>query len=234
LVCLAGFGDSAAMFEPLRRLRLPAALTLLELPGFGGSPAVGSVRTIDEYAGFVVDAIGRHRGRVGLVAHSVASVIASVATARIPERIAGLLSLEGNLTEADAYFSGSAAEFATPSEFIAAFGDRLARLAVDDPIVDRYRRVVAEADPDALWELGRSARTFSAADAPGALLLELPVPVRYLYNPANCPAETVDWLSEHDLDAHQVPGVSHWPTIDAPDIVARQIEVFFEPLFAAG
>jgi pimeloyl-ACP methyl ester carboxylesterase len=91
-----------------------------------------------------------------------------------------------------------------------------------DPVLERYRRTVARADPRALWELGCDARRFSDATSPGELLSSLQR-VTYLYNPANCAAESLEWLEARSLSAHRLDGASHWATVDQPAAVSEAI-----------
>lgn len=222
VVCIAGFGDNAHMFAPLRetvdaeRLRIDA----FDLPGFG-APALA--RTSLDALAREVDARCRVTGARTIVAHSVASIIASLAARREGSPIRAIVSLEGNLTAEDAYFSGTAADHANPSVFREAFLARLDQMADGDRIIEGYRRRVMTADPVALWDLGREARSFSETTVPGDVLMEA-ARVVYVFNPANCPASSLAWLDAHDVERFIIDGASHWPTIDRPIEVARIIE----------
>ncbi len=115
------FGDNGSAFEPLFATSLAARfrLTAVDLAGFGASPGRPDIRTMSEHAGAIaalVDSLPGS-GPVGLVAHSVASMIAVAAVPRLGVNFAGLFSIEGNLTADDAYFSGRAAEFDDPHRF---------------------------------------------------------------------------------------------------------------------
>jgi pimeloyl-ACP methyl ester carboxylesterase len=232
IVLLAGFGDTGAMFVPLagtvslRRFHL----VMPDLPGFGASPPRQSVMTLEQQARVVVRLVEDQHGSgapdpLVLVGHSVASIIASLAARMllVRGRQVQVMSLEGNLTAADAYFSGTAADHDDPVEFKAAFVERLRSLAVTDPIVDRYRSRVMAADPEALWRLGRDSRRVGDHSPPGAILESLsPAPV-YLYNPDNCDDSSLRWLERSALRSVRMHGVSHWATIDAPDRVADEL-----------
>jgi pimeloyl-ACP methyl ester carboxylesterase len=106
LMLLHAFADSGLAFTPLfdtglaRRFRLVVA----DLAGFGASPPRADVRTIANHAAAVAELVGSlpGQGPVGLVGHSVASMIAVEAAPRLGARFAGLFSIEGNLTADDA------------------------------------------------------------------------------------------------------------------------------------
>ena len=134
------------------------------------------------------------RGRV-----SLGSITASLAAARTTPQVHTVISIEGNLTPEDAYFSGSAARYGSAVEFRTAFLSRLDDMADESPVVSRYRHQVAKADPRSLWELGCDAHEFSATRSPGDVLSNAAPRVHYLYNPANTPAATIRWLETHQL-----------------------------------
>ena len=221
-LCIAGFGDTASMFAPLLDTPLAAACRLapIDLPGFGAMPPLPRT-TLDTLAA-AVRRRAEQAGATIIVAHSVASIIASLVARDAAGPVDTVISLEGNLTAADAYFSGTAADHPDPQAFRSAFLARLQRGADADPILARYRAIVADADPDALWQLGCDARRFSNDHVPGEVLMQAPRAV-YLYNPENCRDETLDWLDRHPLPRHRLDGASHWPTLDRPDQTAEAI-----------
>lgn len=210
------------MFESLSHTVLADAITLrpTNLPGFG-APPLRSQASLTALAGFVA-ATASETGSEVVVAHSVASIIASLAAGVAGSPITTILSLEGNLTAADAYFSGTAADYDDPGSFREAFLPRLEEMSRVDPIIDRYRDAVADADPLALWQLGKDARRFSDANHPGEVL-RAAADVTYFYNPANCPQSTLDWLRDNPLKRMLLPGASHWPTIDQPEQLAQKM-----------
>lgn len=223
ILCIAGFGDDASMFDPLvaEGWGLPVRFEPVSLPGFGAPALAGQATTLDALADFVAGRAEAGGARC-VLAHSVASIIATLAATRRGSPLDTVLSLEGNLTPEDAYFSGTAARYGSAADFRAAFLDRLGEMATGDPILQRYRARVARADPQALWELGCDAHRFSAETSPGALLLETPH-AAYLYNPENLPAASLAWLAENPLPRYELPGASHWPSLDAPRLLAETI-----------
>lgn len=222
-LCIAGFGDNASMFDNLLSTRASGRIRFipLNLPGFGAEPI--SETRLSTLADFVREQCRFFRADT-IVAHSVASIIASLAAHRSGSNIRKIISLEGNLTAEDAYFSGTAADFDTPEAFLSAFLDRLSGM-VSEPMIERYRCRVKDADPEALWRLGKDARAFSLENCPGEIL-QIAARVLYLYNPVNCPETSIDWLEHSNLHKQVLAGASHWPTIDQPEAVADAIERF--------
>lgn len=222
LICIAGFGDNASMFDRLPQTRLAESYRLrpLNLPGFGGGPA-DEKTSLQSLADFVLTAAVREDCRT-VMAHSVASIVATLAAEMSDGFVEEIVSLEGNLTAADAYFSGTAADFDTPEAFRESFLARLAEMSPGDPILGRYRKQFEGCDPVAAWQLGRDAHAFSRDHVPGDRLLAA-AGVRYLYNPENCPQHTLDWLAASPMRRAVLAGASHWPTIDRPDLVATAL-----------
>ena len=220
ILLIAGFGDGPSAYAPLVHSALVKRYrpVPVDLPGFAGTAPFEGPTTLERLAG-VVDRAAEREGARAVIAHSAASIIASLAARRSPTKIEIILSLEGNLVAEDAYFSGTAADYGSASEFKAAFLARIDEMAEDQPALSRYRSVVATANARALWELGCDVRRFSAQQVPGDVLLETPH-VWYLYNPANCPEASLEWLSRNAIRAVQLEGAGHWAAMDQPDTVA--------------
>ncbi len=219
ILMIAGFGDNASMFEPLLATELARQCELvpLDLPGFG-APCLSGATSLSALGQWVAQQATQH-GATGVMAHSVASIIASIAASAPESQIERIISLEGNLTAEDAYFSGRAAEFDDPASFREWFLPRLAAKAADDPILARYLDAVENADPRTLWELGCDAHRFSQREHPGKWL-ERSAAVTYVVNRANCAQASIQWLDQSGLDVVELPGASHWPTVDQPKQLA--------------
>ncbi len=223
MILLAGFGDGGEMFAPMRESALARYYRLLplDLPGFAGTAPLPGPTTLEALAEVVHETAVRENARI-LVAHSVASIIASLAAGRRDSPVKTIVSLEGNLTAEDAYFSGTAADHDDAETFKTAFLARLDEMAETQPVVRRYAEAVRRASPQALWELGCDARRFSEAAVPGDILRGA-AEVVYLYNPDNCPPASLQWLDNSELTAVVVAGASHWPSVDQPHVLAQKM-----------
>jgi pimeloyl-ACP methyl ester carboxylesterase len=188
---------------------------LFDLPGHGASPPRPQGLTIEEAARSSAGLIGRHSGsrRVTLVAHSMAAIIATrvAQTLRPSPRL--IISVEGNLTLADAYLSGRAADFEDPVRFYESYRSRIREMAKLDDALHRYSCSVAFADPVTLWSLGRSVLD---CPAPGADYLNVPCPSIYYWDPLTTTAAAKSFLAEHDVRNRKTPGVGHWPMVTSP------------------
>ena len=223
ILFVPSFGDGAELYALMHQtvLWFRYRLLAIDLPGFAGTEPLDGPTTLEALAD-VVHGIASDAGARIVVAHSAGSIIASLAARRPGSPIDTIIALEGNLTADDAYFSGTAADHATAAAFRQVFLDRLDEMAHTQPTVQRYREIVAQADPQALWELGCDVRRFSETQVPGDVLRETAA-VCYLYNPANFSPATLDWLRRNPLPTIRLDGASHWPSIDQPDRLAQRI-----------
>ena len=222
VLLIAGFGDNSGMFSGLLDTHLARAYRLLpvDLPGFG-APPLEAEATLNALAEFVADK-AREASAELIVAHSVSSIIASLAATQPGCPITTIISLEGNITAEDAYFSGTAADYDSPEAFRTAFLERLDEMAATEPMIARYREVVSHADPLALWQLGTDARRFSSDHVPGEVLAAA-ADVTYLYNPRNCPETTLRWLAENPMKRTVLENATHWASVDQPAMLADAI-----------
>ena len=220
ILLIAGFGDNVSMYAPLFATPLAQthSLIALDLPGFG-APALEGTTSLSSLAIWLAD-MASDFGAHTVVAHSVASIAAE----RPGSPISRIISLEGNLTAEDAYFSGTAADFETPEAFRDAFLERLTEMVKTEPVIARYREAVSKADPLALWQLGTDARAFSERQVPGEILARS-AHVTYIYNPENCPEASLRWLAENPMECVVLDQASHWSSVDQPGLLAEQIAV---------
>lgn len=216
IICLAGFGDDESMFVPLLAEKYSQNFNIvpINLLGFGAEPA-GYEISLDGLANYVLSVAKAHNAH-HIMAHSVASIIATLAAEKSDGFIDHIISLEGNLTAADAYFSGKAADFETAEEFKRSFPKILGKAAQTDPMLKRYLTIVMTRDAQDLWSLGCDARLFSAQNDVGARLMNS-AKVFYLYNSKNCPSDTLVWLDKNPMDKYELANASHWAPLDSAD-----------------
>lgn len=233
------FGESSLSFVPLFSTSLSSAFELLapDWPGTGVTPVDPQVDGLEALAQWLERMIGDQTpGRpIGLVGHSLGSAVATRAIRKVATQVVGLFSIEGNLTEADAFFSGEAARFETPEVFRDHLLCRVREMAGkaepgQSEVLWRYHASLTFAASDALWKIGRSAKAESTADALGEEYRELPIPSLYYWSPGNTPAPTQDYLRRQGLRNVAFSG-GHWPMVEQPQKTADQITAFFEPLF---
>jgi len=124
-----------------------------------------------------------------------------------------VIRIEGNLTRADAYLSGQAADFDDPGRFYAAFQSKIRELAKLDEALHRYSCSVLFADPRTLWTLGRSALDYPA---PGEDYLSLTCSCIYYWDSVSTTADSKAFLARHNIRDRKTFGLGHWPMTKAP------------------
>jgi len=226
-----GFADSGLAFREVLESHLSDGFGLYapDLPGFGASPPRNDIRTLDRSTDTFLRLIETlSPGRpVGLIGHSAGAITAVEAAHRLGDRCCGVVSIEGNMTADDAYFSGRAAEFDDPSAFKAMLTDLIWQRSVDDPVLRRYYASLLMANAPSMWALGRDVGRYSVGENPGVRYQALSVPTLYCWSPANTPEATVRFIRTNGVANRELGSVSHWPMLDATDEVVAALREFF-------
>jgi pimeloyl-ACP methyl ester carboxylesterase len=185
------------------------------LPGFGASPPRPTGLTVEEAAQVIRDLIVNFSlsRRIVLVGHSVAGIIATRVAMMLDRSPALVISVEGNLTPADAYFSGQAANFTEPESFYTWFRSKILDRAKDDEVFRRYSCSLQFADPRSLWSLGRCVVGHAS---PGRDFLSLACPSIYYWDPASTTDDAKAFLAQHDVRQRKLEGLGHWPMVTSP------------------
>lgn len=221
VIAIHGFADDSTAFTPLADTALTNGFRLVvcDLPGFGISPALQCAK-IDDLAAFILRLADAFSSKpVGLIAHSVGAPIAVAAAHICPDNVHAVLSIEGNLTDQDAYFSGRAVGYDDPASFKFDFCNQVAGMARENQAMNRYSDAVRSADAKSMWELGRDAASLGAANGFGHAycnLATLNVDALYLWGRHNSPSETVRFVDENDIPNIEFARSGHWKSVDAP------------------
>lgn len=231
ILVVPGFGDSSRSWRTL--LGSPLAdhhhVELVDLPGIG-IPSTGAAPTIEAHAAHLARlVVAGGAGRPAfLVGHSLGSAIAVEAIRSLEGAVAGLVSLEGNLTTDDGYFSATAAVHADASTFRTALLDRVDDLLRSGEAPASYLASIEAADPVVLWEIGRDASRLGAGDGFGEAFRAVGVPTLYLWSARSTPVTTQRYLAAHGLAAARNDDATHWPLEHARAWVTDQIDRFVQ------
>jgi pimeloyl-ACP methyl ester carboxylesterase len=214
---LPALGDSHLCFRDVFKQPIAQHVRafLFDLPGHGASPARAAGLTVEEAATIWADLV-RHFSpsrRVVLVGHSMAGIVATRTAQLLDCSPSLVISIEGNLTLADAYFSGQAARFDQPEAFHAWFQSEILEWAKHDEVLRRFSCSLQFADPNTLWTLGRSALN---CPNPGDDFLGLTCPSVYYWDPGSTTDESKAFLAQHSVRKRKLEGLGHWPMITSP------------------
>ncbi len=203
IVCVPAFADTAASWQPLLDVLTDA--TVADLSNAEPPTVAGYAKVLARQADPVI-----------LVGHSLGSAIAVEAAHELGSWCLGLVSIEGNLTPEDAYFSGTAADYDDPDEFKHALLARVHQLVAAGQVPATYADSVEAADASRIWTLGRDARTRDF----GSRYRSLACPTLYLWSASTTPPATAEYLARHQLSARRLDAEHHWPWLVDPLAVA--------------
>lgn len=228
---IPGFGATRRLFRPAfeHALARRHRLYLCDLPGHGGAPTPRRAVTMEAAATQLADAVDRHSGRrpVVLIAHSLGGLIASLAARKVQRAPLGLISIEGNLTPADAFFSGRAVRYQDPQAFARELCADVDRAAMDDPPLQPYAAGLRGVDPHALWSLGQSLADYPE---PWRQYRAVPCATRYWFDRGSLSAASQAVIAEQRFASRSIDGLGHWPMVSDPvaffDGVAEQVREF--------
>jgi pimeloyl-ACP methyl ester carboxylesterase len=223
VLVVPGFGDGSGSWEHLLQRR--SGVAVVDLPGVGGGAPLASV-TLAAMVEHLCDRIVQEVGPVVLIGHSLGSAIAVGAAAELPSVVVGVLSIEGNLTTDDGYFSGAAAEHGDADSFVTWLVALVRGLVAQGDAPRSYLASILQADPTTLWELGRDSALCGRGDGFGAAYRTLRQPTRYLWSRRSTPVTTQQYLRAHGLDARESANAGHWPLERAPRWVTQQVDAF--------
>lgn len=226
-----GFAESSFCFVDLFETPLQDHFNLYapDLPGFGVTPLHAHGGSFREAGQILLDLIERISpgDRVYLVGHSLGAVICTHVAQQHPGRIAALVSIEGNLTEADAYYSGQATKHETGAGFKQAFLRQVFEMAGEGEALQRYYASVHLAHPEAMMQWGQASAQFSKASVVGREFKALACPTLYYWGAKSTPEPTQRYIQSEAIVNKRFEGSGHWPMIDQPDRCAQDVLEFF-------
>ncbi|MGI9462690.1 MAG: alpha/beta fold hydrolase [Aestuariivirgaceae bacterium] len=232
LVFFHAFGDTGHCYQEVFSSDLSERYRLIavDLWGFGASPARDDVRTLAEFSRalerFVLEiSSGKSAGLIG---HSIAGSMAVEVAARLGEKIAGVFSIEGNLTPDDAMFTGKASDFDDPDEFKKCFLNDIWKMGQSSEALRHYYAGARMGDPQTMWHLGRDARRVSEGNRLGEAFRDLSRPAMYYWSKASTPTATQEWIGQSCIANEVYIDAGHWPMVEQPIATARSIGDFFD------
>lgn len=215
LVLIPGSFDDRAVFAPLiGHLGDDAAVCVIELPGHGRSwpPAVhGSIEQFAEQVVGVLDVLYDRPVCVG--GHSIGGMVAIQVAGSAPERVAGVISLEG-------WTSHRAAR--------AAFGGDMTGTLSARQEADRQARRARVTGRWSADQVSRFSRIWRRWDG-GAILAATRLPVLEMYGDRGRAAPTRAALglpARTNIQLRVIAGVSHYLHVERPGEVAQACRRF--------
>lgn len=230
-----GFGESGLCFREAFSSKLadPFNLYVPDSPGFGVSPLSSQALTIEETTDLLENLIKKISvsQNIGIVAHSLGGLIGTWLCQRFGKQVIGFVNIEGNLTQADCFFSGKTKNFETSEAFYKFFTKEILKLISKNPgneTLERYYASVRFAHPEVLFTWGKSGVEATDVTKGGEEFLSLRCNKIYLWGDQSTPEETRNFIEAKKLPNKCFQGSGHAPMIDAADKCYQVIFDFFQ------
>lgn len=213
-----GFGESGLCFaESFLAPRLKKySIRIPDFPGFGSSPSLETPHEVDQSARLLKSLIETYSpvNRVVLVAHSLGGIIATKVALKLENKVHCYINVEGNLTQADAFYSGRAAKASDPIRWKEEFVEEIYQLGLRDESYRRYYLSLKVACPMALQAWGRSGVKETGDHLGGDNFLKVNVPKLYIFGKRSTPTMSRAFLKNNKINSLEFPQSGHWPMIE--------------------
>jgi len=219
LFCVHGYGASGASY--LEAFDAPELrhhqIFVPDLPGFGESPRGELPGGLSGAAGVLLGLVEAHGGGEGsaVLAHSAGGLIGTRVAHALPG-LRCLISVEGNITAADNFISGKAAEAEDIDSWRRDVLEDLRGPAERDEALRRYRRDLARASSVALKEWAVATVAETGQTRGGDSFRALTCPKLYVYGGRSIAQASLDYLVRHDVPRLAFAESGHSPMIDEP------------------
>lgn len=213
-----GFADSGLAYKEVFQSPLREAFNLyvVDMPGFGVSPLNPDFISVRQQADVLAQVIAEESGKqpVSIVAHSLGALIGTWVCQILGPQINTYFSIEGNLTEADSYFSSKPLGFDTAEAFASAFEQEIFERAQSEPRFRRYYSSLCFASPEAMRNWGLSSQAHIQGNICGYEFRDLNCQKLYLWGDVDTPKETQEFIQTQAIPNRLYPGVGHWHMIE--------------------
>jgi len=212
---LHGFGDSGLAYLDIFKtpLNYHYNIYIVDLPGFGASPINLEKSSMKDHAGILAEIMTDESSsleKVNIVAHSISSLIGTWICNSLKEKINYYFNVEGNLTEADSYFSNKPLQFSSAIAFKDSFQDEVFNMAIKEDIYKKYFCSLNFADPNGMMNWSKSSAEYIHNNRCGFEFEQLTCNKLYIWGDVDTPKQTVDFIETNNIPNKLYPGVGHW------------------------
>ncbi len=225
---LHGFADSGLAY--LEAFDSPIAnnfnIYVVDLPGFGASPINHDFLSIKGHSELVTGIIKdetNEQQKVNLVAHSLGGLIGTWVCQNLSDMVNYYVSIEGNLTEADSYFSSKPLDYSTPIEFSRAFNKDIFKLAEKEERYKRYYSSLRFANPEGMRNWSITSQEFNRNNNCGLEFNALECNKIYLWGDKDTPKETQEFINRQKVPNKLYPSIGHWHMIENTEALYADI-----------
>ena len=216
---LHGFADSGLAYKEIFESPLTEAFNIyvLDLPGFGVSPVNPDFISIKEQANLISDVIEKeilNQAKVNIVAHSLGALIGTWVCQNLGGKINYYFNIEGNLTEADSYFSNKPLKFNSAKEFVSSFQAEIFEIAKLEDRYKRYYSSLSFAEPEGMRNWSLTSQEHIMGNKCGIEFKELSCQKVYIWGDKDTPMETQKFIEENEIPNQLYKGIGHWHMIE--------------------
>jgi pimeloyl-ACP methyl ester carboxylesterase len=222
-----GLGDWAATWRGLFMdpALQPWEVIAPDLPGYGMTePLTSSPSSTEELSSWLAGTLQEVTPdrRVVLIGHSLGGVIATLIAERRPAWLAGVVNIEGNLTEADCFLSGAAAGAASPTDWYEGLLNKVRADGAKHEAMRSYGAGLALADRRTFFSCSRDLVRLCEHDGLGQRYQALKVPRLYCHGDT-LSAPSLDLLERAGEARESFPGAGHWVQVDASELLSKSL-----------
>ena len=225
---LHGFADSGLAYQEVFTSNIATDFNIyvVDLPGFGSSPINNDFISIKEQSDLlshIIEKETEHRRKINIVAHSIGALIGTWVCEKQSKKINCFFNIEGNLTEADSYFSSKPLKFNNSKEFISHFEKEIFEIAIKEERFRRYYSSLRFASPEGMRNWSISSQEHIKNNKCGLDFKNLSCNKIYLWGDLDTPKETQDFIKKSEIPNKLYRGIGHWHMIENPKILYEDI-----------
>ncbi len=216
---LHGFADSGLAYKEVFESPISKDLNVyvVDLPGFGVSPINSDFISIKKQSDLLSKIIleeTSEQEKVNIVAHSLGALIGTWTCQNLKDKINYYFNIEGNLTEADSYFSSKPLLFKTATEFADSFKKEIFELAKSEERYKRYYSSLSFSDPEGMKNWSFTSQEFIKDNICGFEFNNLTCNKIYIWGDVDTPIETQNFIKTHKIPNRLYKGIGHWHMVE--------------------
>lgn len=224
------FGESGLCYKEVFDSVLIKDFNLFvpDLPGCGVTPSNGEPLTLEGHAHCLIKLIDKISSdkNLFLVAHSVSGLIGTLLCKHYGEKLKGYISVEGNLLEADSYYS-SLPISNSKEVFFKKYTDSIYEKSNSRIDFRRYLSSIYFADIDSLFVWGKSTEKYISGNRAAREFINLQCEKKYIWGDKDTPIETQEFIKNNNIPNIYLEDVGHWPMIEVPNKFYGLLNDFF-------
>lgn len=214
-----GFADSGLACKEVFESPLNEEFNIyvIDLPGFGVSPINSDFLSIKKQSNLITEIIVKetsNQNQISIVAHSLGALIGTWVCQNLQEKINYYFNIEGNLTEADSYFSSKPMKFKSAKDFVESFKKEIFEIAKLEERYKRYYSSLRFAEPDGMRNWSLTSQEHIRNNKCGIEFKELNCRKVYIWGDIDTPKETQIFITENEIPNQLYEGIGHWHMVE--------------------